>query len=428
MSQNTALAEGVAIPDLDTYRLEARAWLHDNMERRVGPPERHEVEYYTPEVMAASRVLQRRTYEAGYAGITYPKAYGGQGLPGAYEAAFVEEAKDYVLSDFGILTGTTFGVCVPTMIAHGQPDFLAEFVPKVLAGEALVCQFFSEPSSGSDLAGARTRATRDGDMWVLNGQKIWSTYAHLADWGLCLARSDWDQPKHRGLTWYAVPCDSPGLTIRPIRQINDTSEFCEDFFDDVTIPDLYRIGDVNEGWTVTQTMLVRERGAGRPIDPDAELHPGPLAPDLVELARRAGTTADPTVRQKIARGHTIDFVSTALAARIGELAGLGRLDAGGAAYGKLFKGVYDPVRARIAVEVGGAGALAWDAADEDGAETSLYYLNCRIMSIAGGTNEMQRNGIGERKLGLPREPSFDTGKPFSQVLRDATNWTGKPSS
>ncbi len=175
-------------------------------------------------------------------------------------------------------------------------------------------------------------------------------------------------------------------------------------------------------------MLVRERGAGRPIDPDAELHPGPLAPDLVELARRAGTTADPTVRQKIARAHTIDFVSAALAARIGELAGLGRLDAGGAAYGKLFKGVYDPVRARIAVEVGGPGALAWDAADEDGAETSLYYLNCRIMSIAGGTNEMQRNGIGERKLGLPREPSFDTGKPFSQVLRDATNWTGKPSS
>ncbi len=267
MTQNTALAESGALPDLEAYRLEARAWLRDNMERRVGPPERHEVEYYTPEVMAASRVLQRRVYEAGYAGITYAKAYGGQGLPAAYELAFTEEAKDYVLADFGILTGTTFGVCVPTMVAHGQPDFLAEFVPKVLAGEALVCQFFSEPSSGSDLAGARTRATRDGDMWVLNGQKIWSTFAHLADWGLCLARSDWDQPKHRGLTWFAVPCDSPGLTIRPIRQINDTSEFCEDFFDDVAIPDIYRIGDVNEGWTVTQTMLVRERGswkAGRP--------------------------------------------------------------------------------------------------------------------------------------------------------------------
>jgi alkylation response protein AidB-like acyl-CoA dehydrogenase len=426
MTKTNASEIETAMPDLETYRYQARDWLANNTERREGPPEHHEVEYYTAEVMAKGRALQRRVYEAGYAGISFPKEYGGQGLPSDYEAAFLEEAKDFVLADFGILTGTTFGVCVPTMVAHGQPAFLAEFIPKVLAGEALVCQFFSEPSSGSDLAGARTRATKDGDLWILNGQKIWSTFAHLADWGLCLARSDWDQPKHRGLTWFAVPCDAPGLTIRPIRQINETSEFCEDFFDDVTVPDLYRIGDVNEGWTVTQTMLVRERGGGRPVDPNAELHPGPLAPDLVKLARRAGTAADPTVRQKIGRAHTIDFVAAALSARIGELNRLGRLDAGAAAYGKLFKGVYDPVRARIAVEVGGPGALAWQPTDEDGPETSLYYLNCRIMSIAGGTNEMQRNGIGERKLGLPREPSFDTGKPFSQVLRDAAHWTGKP--
>jgi alkylation response protein AidB-like acyl-CoA dehydrogenase len=425
MTETKASAEETAMPDLEAYRVQVRTWMTENMERRVGPVEHHEVDYYTPEVMAESRALQRRLYEAGYAGITFPKEYGGQGLPAAYEAAFFEEAKDFVLPDFGIVGGTTFGVCVPTMVAHGQPAFLAEFIPKVLAGEALVCQFFSEPSSGSDLAGARTRATKDGELWILNGQKIWSTYAHLADWGLCLARSDWDQPKHRGLTWFAVPCDSPGLTIRPIRQINETSEFCEDFFDDVSIPDLYRIGDVNEGWTVTQTMLVRERGAGRPVDVDAELHPGTLAPDLVALARRAGTTEDPTVRQKIGRAHTIDFVGSTLFARIGELNSLGRLDAGAAAYGKLFRGVYDPVRARIAVEVGGPGALAWQPGDAGGKETSLYYLNCRIMSIAGGTNEMQRNGIGERKLGLPREPSFDTGKPFNQVLRDATNWTGK---
>jgi alkylation response protein AidB-like acyl-CoA dehydrogenase len=418
-------SEETAMPDLETYRVQVRTWMTENMERRVGPVEQHEVDYYTPEVMARSRALQRRLYEAGYAGITFPKEYGGQGLPPTHEAAFFEEAKDFVLPDFGIVGGTTFGVCVPTMVAHGQPAFLAEFIPKVLAGEALVCQFFSEPSSGSDLAGARTRATKDGELWILNGQKIWSTYAHLADWGLCLARSDWDQPKHRGLTWFAVPCDSPGLTIRPIRQINETSEFCEDFFDDVSIPDLYRIGDVNEGWTVTQTMLVRERGAGRPVDVDAELHPGSLAPDVVALASRAGTTEDPTVRQKIGRAHTIDFVGATLFARIGELNTLGRLDAGAAAYGKLFRGVYDPVRARIAVEVGGPGALAWQPGDAEGKGTSLYYLNCRIMSIAGGTNEMQRNGIGERKLGLPREPSFDTGKPFSQVLRDAANWTGK---
>lgn len=419
-------ATGDAVPDLDEYRRTARAWLEANMERRRERPAHHDVDYYTPEVMAANRALQKRVYEAGYAGISWPARYGGQGLPTAYEAAFTDEAEGFVMPDFGIVGGTTFGVCVPTMIAHGQPDFLVEFVPKVLAGDALVCQFFSEPSSGSDLAGARTRATRDGELWVLNGQKIWSTYAHLADWGLCLARTDWDAPKHRGLTWFAVPCDAPGLTIRPIRQINETSEFCEDFFDDVHVPDRYRIGDLNEGWTVTQTMLVRERGAGRPADERPVLRPGPLAPDLVRLAERAGTTGDPVVRQKLARAHTNDFVGRALATRLAELNRLGRLDPGAAAYGKLFQGVYNPIRARIAVEVGGAGAMAWEPGDAEGKETSLAYLNCRIMSIAGGTNEMQRNGIGERKLGLPREPSFDTGKPFNQVLRDASRWTGKP--
>jgi alkylation response protein AidB-like acyl-CoA dehydrogenase len=418
MSESTAHAGG-GPPDLDEYRRRARSWLEATMARRDGPPLHHDVDYYTPEVMSANRALQKVVHDAGYAGISWPVEYGGQGLPPVYEAAFADEAKDFVLPDFGVVGGTTFGVCVPTMIAHGQPEFLRWFVPKVLAGDALVCQFFSEPSSGSDLAGARTRATRDGDLWVLNGQKIWSTFAHLADWGLCLARTDWEATKHRGLTWFAVPCDAPGLTIRPIRQINETSEFCEDFFDDVHVPDLYRIGDLNDGWTVAQTMLVRERGAGRPADERRVLRPGPLAPDLVALAERAGTLGDPVVRQKLAQAHTDDFVGQALAARLAELGALGRLDAGAAAYGKLFQGVHNPIRARLAVEIGGAGAMAWEPGDAAGKATSLAYLNCRIMSIAGGTNEMQRNGIGERKLGLPREPSYDTGKPFSQVLRDA---------
>jgi alkylation response protein AidB-like acyl-CoA dehydrogenase len=413
-----------AVPDLDGYRRQVRAWLAEHCERRDGPREFHEIDYYTPEVMATNRALQRVLFEGGYAGITWPEEYGGQGLPAEYEIAFLDEASDYLLPDFGVLTGTTFHVCVPTMIAYGQPEFLQEFVPRVLAGEALVCQFFSEPSSGSDLAGARTRATKDGDQWVINGQKIWSTYAHLSDWGFCLARSNWDVPKHRGLTWFAVPSTAPGLTIRPIRQINETSEFCEDFFDDVVVPDRNRIGDVDHGWTVTQTMLVSERGGGRPVGSSEGVRPGPMAPDLVQLARRAGSLGDAVVRQKLARAHTIDFVGQALAARIAELGRLGRLDAGVAAYGKLFLGTYNPIRARLGVEIGGAQAMSWEPSDEHGADTSMAYLNSRIMSIAGGTNEMQRNGIGERALGLPREPSFDTNKPFTEVLRDARDWSG----
>jgi alkylation response protein AidB-like acyl-CoA dehydrogenase len=411
---------------LDDYRLRARTWLAENMERLESPSSPQWSADLTPDVMAANRARQRRLFDGGYAGISWPEEYGGQGLPSAYESAFLNEAEDYAMPDFGALSATTFHICVPTMLAHGSPDFLHDFIPRVLAGEVLVCQFFSEPSSGSDLAGARMRATKDGDHWVLDGQKIWSTLAHLADWGLCLARTNWEVSKHRGLTWFAVPCTSPGLTIRPIRQINDTAEFCEDFFDDVVVPDANRIGAVDDGWSVTQTMLVLERGAGRPETGLASSTPGPLAPDLVRLARRVGRLEDPIVRQKLARAHTNDFVGRILTARIGQMGRLGALNPGLAAYVKLFRGTYSPIRARLAVEIGGGGGMSWDAGDPEGPETSLAYLNGRSSSIAGGTNEMQRNAVAERALGLPREPSFDVDKPFSQVLRDAENWTGKP--
>jgi len=407
---------------LGEYRRQARAWLAANLARRDSPVRRQPGDYYTPGVMAANRALQGTLFEGGYAGITWPRDYGGQGLPSAYEWAFLDEAAGYVTPDFGALTETTFHICVPTMVRHASPDFLRRFVPKVLAGELLVCQFFSEPSSGSDLAGARTRATRDGAVWILNGQKIWSTFAQFADWGMCLARTDWEVPKHRGLTWFAVPCSAAGLTIRPITQIVETAEFCEEFFDDVIVPDGDRIGEVNQGWAIAQSMLVFERGAGRPVAGLALEGPGPMAPDLVRLARRAGRLDDPIVRQKLARVHTSDFVERALARRIGQLGQLGRLTAGQASYVKLFRGTYSPIRARTAVEIGGVGAMTWDPGDPDGTATSLMYLNGRAASIAGGTNEMQRNSIAERALGMPREPSFDTDKPFGDVVRDAALW------
>jgi len=408
----------------EAYRLRVRTWLADNLSPRDAPARVHAIDHYTPEVMRTNRALQRQLFEGGYAGISWPAAYGGQGLTPEFESVFLEEAAAYVTPDFGVLTATTFHICVPTMLAHASPEFLRRFVPKVLAGEALVCQFFSEPSSGSDLAGVRTRATRDGEQWILNGQKVWSTFAQLADFGMCLARSDWEAPKHRGLTWFVVPCTSPGLTIRPIKQIGETSEFCEEFLDDVVIPGADVIGGVNEGWTVTQTMLVFERGAGRPDGGAAVSGPGPLAPGMVQLAQATGRIEDPVVRQKLARAHTIDYVGKVLGSRIAEMGRLGILAQGMAAYGKLFRGTYLPIRARIGMEIGGQGAATWDLADPEGAETSTAYLNGRAASIAGGTNEMQRNAIAERVLGLPREPSFDAKKPFNQVLREINDWKG----
>jgi alkylation response protein AidB-like acyl-CoA dehydrogenase len=411
---------------VDDYRRRARAWLTTNLPPLEGAAQRPTSEDLTPEVMAANRALQRKLFEAGYAGISWPKEYGGHGLSSAHEGAFLDEASAFAMPDFGALSATTFDICVPTMLTHGAPEFLRRFIPKVLSGDALVCQFFSEPSSGSDLAGARTRATRDGDQWILNGQKVWSTLAHLADWGLCLTRTDWDVPKHRGLTWFAVPCDAPGLTIRPIRQINETAEFCEDFFDDVVVPDTDRIGALNEGWAVTQTMLVLERGAGRRDAAIPPSGPGPMPEELVSLAQRAGRLADPLTRQRLARVHTTDFVGRVLTARIAEMGRLGELNPGLASYVKLFRGTYTPIRARLAVEIGGGPAMIWEGGDAKRAATSLAYLNGRSASIAGGTNEMQRNGIAERALGMPREPSFDAHRPFNEVVREAQNPKGTP--
>jgi alkylation response protein AidB-like acyl-CoA dehydrogenase len=406
--------------ELALYRAKVREWVQSNLPVSE-EPHRGDIDYFTPEVIAKGRALQRTLFDGGFAGITWPTEYGGQGLSAAHEEVFLEEAQGHDLPNFGLLTDTTFSTCVPTMIAHAPAEFLERFVPQVLRGEALVCQFFSEPEAGSDLAATRTRATRLSDEWVIDGQKIWSSWAHLADWGMCLARTNWNAPKHRGLTWFAVPCNAPGLTIRPIDQITGEADFCEEFFDGVVVPDSNRVSDVNDGWNAAQTMLYFERGAGRARDGGVLEGPGPLAPDLVELARERGTLDDPLVRQKIARAHTNDFVGRALWYRIGRLARSGGTNAGVAAYGKLFMGTYTPLRAQLALEIGGPGALTWERGSTSGARIALEYLGGRRLSIAGGTNEMQRNSIAEQALGMPRETNPTVSMPFSEVINSSSH-------
>jgi alkylation response protein AidB-like acyl-CoA dehydrogenase len=413
-------------PDVEEYRNAARAWLEDNLERIPDAEAgRRGSEDKTPEEIAASRVLQRRLFDGGYAGISYPRAYGGQGLTSGHERVFREESGRYKVPDFGGAGHVMFGAIGRSMLAHGSPEFLRRYIPPLLRGEELWCQFYSEPEAGSDLAGIRTRAVRDGDHWVVTGSKIWSTGAHHADYAMCLARTDWGAPKHRGLTWFAVPARAPGVTVRPIRQINGQTGFCESFLDDVAVAADAVIGEVNQGWSVAQTMLVYERGAGESGGMPVE--PRDLAPDLVALARKAGRADDPVVRQALARAHINDYAQFHLGRRIAARLHLcDRPEPAIAAYGKLAAGTLSPIRARIGIEVGGAEALVWAGGDaEAAAQPAVSYLNGRMVSIAAGTNEMQRNGIGERVLGLPREPSFDSKKPFSEVMRDARAWDGR---
>ncbi len=425
---------GAAAPDptaLDQYRQQARDWLTAHMERRADPsaPERSVMAGgdMAPDFIAAQRRLQRIVFEGGYAGITWPTEYGGQGLHPAYERAFFSEARPFVLPDLGVAGGATMGVCAPTMLAHASPEFLRRTIPPILAGDAIVCQFFSDPEAGSDLAGVRTHAVRDGDRWILNGSKIWSSGAYYADYGMCLARTDWDVPKHRGLTWFLVSTTAPGVTVERIRQINGSAEFCQEYFTDVELTDDDVIGPVNEGWGVTQTMLLYERGGGLHggARPAAAGKPS-VAPDLMALAATTGRRDDPVVADLIARAHVDDLVRGALGRRLGAvMAANPTLAASFASYGKLASGVFDPIRADLAMQIGNRGAVAWDDPDSPGAAAAVKLLNSRFMAIAGGTCQMQRNTIGERVLGLPREPSFDSRKPFREVLRDAQNWSGR---
>jgi alkylation response protein AidB-like acyl-CoA dehydrogenase len=419
--------------DLDEYRREARAWIAANLASRATRQDpvaanlrgSHD---YTREQIGAERPKQRALFDAGYAGITWPVEYGGQGLTRAHERAFVEEAAAYELPDFGYAGSMTFGVCAAVILAHASEDFKRRHLPRMLSGEELWVQFFSEPSGGSDLAGIRTRATRDGDSWILNGAKVWTSFGHLADWGLCLARSNWSVPKHRGLTWFGVPVDAPGVTVRVIRLINGGADFCEEFFDDVVIPDAERIGDVDQGWTIAQTMLVHERGGSTEV-PEAPLEPGPLAPDLVALAREVGRIDEPHARQLIAQAHSLMFLRDALSRRIRRTLQLHGANPGYAAYWALAHGTFDAQRANLSIDLARGHLVAWDPTETDGvgASTALAFLNGKINSVAGGTDQMQRNAISEQVLGLPREPSFDRDKPFDQVVRDAEHWDGRIS-
>jgi alkylation response protein AidB-like acyl-CoA dehydrogenase len=410
-------------PNIDAFRRAARQWLDANLRRRdpseVQPA--RGMEHRTVEGIAVERQLQRKLHEAGYAGIAWPQQYGGRGLSAEHQRAFDEEAASYVSPDLGIAGIVTMIVCAEVMLAHASDDFNRRHLPRILSGDELWVELFSEPSAGSDLAAVTTSAVRHGDQWTLNGAKIWTSGAYYADYGMCLARTDWDVPKHRGLTWFAVPLDAPGVTVKPLREITGDVEFCEEVLEDVVVPDAERIGDVNDGWSVAQTVLLYEREAssGSLATSSPSLEPGPLAPDLVALARRVGRHDDHHVRQLIARAHVNDYALRQLGARIGRLMGeRGSSAAALVAYTKLAAGMAEPARARIAMEIGRGAAVTWPRGDRDGITTALDYLNSRVKSIAGGTNEIQRNGLGERVLGLPREPSVDSGKPFREIVED----------
>jgi alkylation response protein AidB-like acyl-CoA dehydrogenase len=398
-------------PDIASFRTELRQWLSASFPKEDGPartgsgrdPARH-------------RFLQKLLFDGGFAGLTYPVAYGGRGLTPDFQDAFNEEAAGYELPT---LFNVTLGILGPTILDFGSEEQKRRHLPAILRGDELWVQLLSEPASGSDLAGCLTRATRDGDQWILNGSKIWSTGAHFSDFALCLARSNWSLPKHRGLTMYIVKLAQAGIDIEPIRQANGDAEFCQEFITDLSIDATATLGEENAGWQVASRLLYHERnlaGAASQFTYGFVAEGTPVAPtpdELKELALTRGGANNTQVRALVAEAYALETIQTHLVERINEGISTGALEPTFGSLLRLFEISKVVQCSNTSVEIAGAEPAVGSTASAG--SLGGQFLMRQAAALAGGSIEMQRNIIAERVLGLPRELALDVGVPFDSV-------------
>ena len=406
--------------DVASFRARARHWVSGNLPAQHGDPEELPMEQ--------AKALQAAIFDAGFAGIAVPVEYGGAGLTLEHQQAWAEEVAGFQVPAKLYPSIAILGM---TLLDHGCEAAKARHLPRILRGDEVWIQLLSEPSGGSDLAGVLTRATRDGESWLITGAKTWSSLADAADYGLCLARSDWDVPKHRGLSMFALPLGAPGVTIEPIvSSRGGPAHFFQEYFDEVRLPAEYLLGDENEGWSVAHTLLVHERnaiagighglGLGGGGEGGSETRSG--VGDLLSVARSSGAIADPESQRLIASAYVDETVRSQLGERVATGLRTGALRGNWGSLVKLGLGVDTLRRAEIAVALARADGVVWPASDsaEPGAglsDVGLSWLTARGISIGGGTNEIQRNTISERLLGMPREPAPDRDVPFGEMMR-----------
>lgn len=399
-------------PEEAEYRARCRAFLDSVAERR----DPSEVRGYrrgesAPGAMAAARAFQRKKWEAGFAGISWPKEWHGQGGTAIQQMIYDQEEAQY-RTTVGAL-GLQLSISVPTVCRWGSQAQRDRFAPAALKGEEVWCQFFSEPAGGSDLGALRTRAERDGDEWIINGQKIWTSQAHEADWGVLIARSDFDKPKHEGLTFFYLSTKSSGIEIRQIKQMSGGSLFNEVFFNDVRIPDSQRLGPVNGGWKVAISLLTGERTF---LAEDF----GPAFNELFSLAKQVELEDGPAIEDSAVQERLADFYVKTQGLRFTRyriMTSLSRGEAAGpeSSIGKLVLASQIQEAASYGLELLGAAGV------QDGSEMPLAgifeyaLLDSPALRIAGGTDEIMRNTIGERVLGLPPDLRADKGMPFRKV-------------
>ena len=399
-------------PEEAAYRARARAFLAANAERRAaGMVEGYRRGQDAPGALAAAKDFQARKAAAGFAGIAWPVEWGGQGGSAIQQVIYdQEEAEFNVLSGFFVIG---LGMAIPTICAMGSAEQRARYAGPALRGEEVWCQLFSEPAGGSDLAALRTRAVRDGDEWVIDGQKIWTSGAHYCDFGVLVARTDFDAPKHKGLTYFILDMKSPGVEIRPIRQMSGSSHFNEVFFTGVRIPDSARVGRVGEGWKVALTTLMNERYGMR-------ASPGPDVRELLALANGLELEDGLAIDNDAVQERIADWFVRAQGLKYTKFRTMTALSKGQtpgpeASITKLVSGSKLQEIAGFGLDLMGMAAGQQDSTMPlDGLfEEALFYAPA--LRIAGGTDEVLRNIIAERVLGLPADMRADKDIPFKDI-------------
>ena len=407
-------------PSADDVRQEVRGWLEA---------------HWDPELPV--REWRARLAESGWGCPTWPQEWYGRGLEPWVARVVQDELR--AAGAVGPAVGVGMTLTAPTLLAHGSDDVKHRLLRRIITGEDTWCQLFSEPGNGSDLAGLTTRATRDGDEWVIHGQKVWTTGAHHAAFGMLLARTDWDAPKHRGISFFAFPMRQEGVEVRPLRQMNGRASFNEVFIDDARVSHANLVGELHEGWAVAQTTLANERGLAASLfgalpppgggrtreeataEAAAYLKTYEWYPqragraDLVPLrARSLGVGHDPLVRDLVAHLHATEQTARLTAERSTARRRAGRPGPEGS-IGKLAASRIAREAASAHARLAGAhGMLTGADSPEDGIVAEVL-VSVPGASIAGGTDEIQHNIIGERVLGLAKDPSVDAEIPFRQV-------------
>lgn len=404
-----------ALEDLTTYRERVETWMNENLPRRDKHNPWDPIED-DDDRASKNRDLQKLLYSGGLAGACYPKAYGGQGLSIEYQRVIDDVSDDF---DMPLLFSVpTMSITGPTVMEFGTEEQKQRYIPAWIRGDELWVQFMSEPSGGSDMAGALTRADRDGDIFLLNGSKIWSTYAYKSDYALCLARTNWDVPKHRGLSMFIVPIHHPGIEVNQIKMVDGSEEFCQEFFDDAVIPVENVVGEINDGWSVATRLLFHERaavGGASPYTCGRYRGTGDAGRNqLVELARSSGLVGDPVTRQKIGHAEVLNVVQRQLIDRMRTGIASGHFPGPAGSMARLFGGMAGVERTTLAMELRGDQALVWGGGEGDGAN-GLGYIRRQASCLGGGSTEMARNIISERVLGMPREHAPDRDVPFNEV-------------